>query len=80
MWSSVHTRGYTILLVVTLVFAVFTHHGRSTTRLVNVTTNEQRVACVTGQPCPPVRVVVNTVTVPAASDSQPEPERNPHHH
>jgi len=60
---SVHTRGYTLVIVITMIFAVFTrgHDSRQHVRPMGETMTEQKVACVSHHPCPLVQVKVNRV-------------------
>ena len=62
---SVHTRGYTLVIVITLFFAVLTrgHDSGRHERLVGSRVTEQKVPCVAHHPCPAVQVKVNRVDV-----------------
>ncbi len=62
MWSSIHARGYTLIIIITLVFAVvYGAHHHVTTRLVGTTVTSQIVQCPSRLMCPPVIVDVHTV-------------------
>ena len=61
MFSSVHARGYTLLIVITLFFAAVTRHHHTEYVQVRRTVTEQKVACVRHDPCPPVRVEIHKV-------------------
>ena len=73
MWSSVQGKSYTLVILVTLVFAVWNdgHHTRTT--LVGEKISTERVPCQVGSPCPPVTTLVQTVTttVPTPGDGGP---------
>ena len=65
MWSSIHARGYTLVIIITLVFAVvYGPHHHVTTRLVGTTVTSQIVRCPSRVMCPPVIVDVHTVLLP----------------
>jgi len=65
MWSSIHARGYTLIIIITLVFAVvYGPHHHTTTRLVGTTVTSQIVQCTSRRICPPVIVDVHTVLLP----------------
>jgi len=64
--SSVHVRGYTLLIIITLFFAAFSvgHHKPKQYRLVNQTVTTQKVACQRHRSCPAVQVEVRRVYLP----------------
>lgn len=64
MFSSVHARGYTLLIIFTLFFAVVVSHHHAKYVLVRQTVTEQKVACVAHRACPPVRVEFRKVYIP----------------
>ncbi len=65
MWSSIHARGYTLVIIITLVFAVvYGPHHHVTTRLVGASETSQIVQCPSRLMCPPVIVDVHTVLLP----------------
>ena len=58
------TRGFTVVTIVTLIFApIFTDH-HWTWRLGSVTTDSHTEACAVNEPCPANRFVVNVVKQP----------------
>jgi hypothetical protein len=69
MWSSIHARSYTLLIIITLFYAVFSNgHHHATVTLAGQTQSSQRVQCQQSD-CPPATVVVHTVTTPAGDGS-----------
>jgi hypothetical protein len=65
MWSSIHAKGYTLIIIITLVFAVvYGPHHHVTTRLVGTTVTSQIVQCPSRLTCPPVIVDVRAVLLP----------------
>lgn len=72
MWSSVHAKGYTLLVIITLVFAViWGGHHHSRTVLVGTTVTSQLIKCQSHEFCPPeiVRTHAVYVTVPNAGST-----------
>jgi len=68
MWSSIHARGYTLVIIITLVLAVvYGPHHRVSTRLVGTNVTSQVVRCPSRLVCPPVMVEVHTVLLPPVS-------------
>ena len=62
MWSSVQGKSYTLVILVTLVFAVWNNGHQTKTKLVGETRTTELVACQVGDPCPRVTTEVQTVT------------------
>jgi hypothetical protein len=68
-------RGFTVVTIITLIFAPFFVHHQWIWRLVGETRSTHVEKCVVGQPCPPFKVVVTTVQEPAP----PAPPTPPPH-
>jgi hypothetical protein len=62
MWSSVQGKSYTLVILVTLVFAVWNDGHHTRTKLVGETRTAEMTACQTGSPCPGVSSQVTTIT------------------
>ena len=62
MWSSVHARGYTLVILITIFLSVWNDGHQTNSRVVGETRTTQLVECQAGSPCPEVSTVVNTVT------------------
>jgi hypothetical protein len=68
-------RGFTVVTIITLIFApIFVHH-QWIWRLVGETRQTHVEKCAVGQPCPPFKVIVTTVKEPAP----PAPPTPPPH-
>jgi len=68
-------RGFTVVTIITLIFApIFVHH-QWIWRLVGETRQTHVEKCVAHQPCPPFKVVVTTVREPAPPAPTPPPHR-----
>ena len=70
-------RGFTVVTIITLIFAPFFAHHQWVWRLVGETKETHIEKCVVHQPCPPSRVIVNIVKEPAPP-SPPDPTPPPH--
>jgi hypothetical protein len=67
-------RGFTVVTVVTLVFAPFFNHHQWMWKLVGRSEQTEIKQCVVDQPCPRHERIVNVVTVPAPTTT-PDPFR-----
>jgi hypothetical protein len=64
-------RGFTVVTIITLIFApIFVHHHWAYS-LVSWTSQSHTEQCVVHQPCPPFRVIVNEVKPPLPPDPPP---------
>jgi hypothetical protein len=59
--SSGGHRGFTVVTIITLIFAPFFAHHHWTWHLIGKTTETHVEACAPKQPCPPHRTIVNIV-------------------
>jgi len=78
MNSGAH-RGFTVVTIITLVFApIFLHHHWAY-QLVSWKSETHREQCVVQKPCPPFKVIVNEVKPPLPPDPSPSPSPPPRH-
>ena len=62
MWSSVQGKSYTLVILISLVFAVWSDGHHTKTKLVGETRTTELVPCQAGSPCPAVSSQVTTTT------------------
>ena len=62
------TRGFTVVTILTLVFAPILQNHHWTWRLDQVKSDTHTEACVVQQPCPTNKIVVNIVKPPLPAD------------
>ena len=70
--SSGGHRGFTVVTIMTLIFAPVFSHKHWIYQLVSQTTETKTVACVVHQPCPAHQTVVNIVR----PDLPPDPPKD----
>ena len=68
-------RGFTVVTIITLIFAPFFAHHRWVWRLVGETKQTHVEKCAVHQPCPPSRVIVNVVKEGSLPPPPPPPRR-----
>jgi hypothetical protein len=71
MWSSVQGKSYTLVILVTLVFAVWNNGHHTQTKLVGVPRTTELVPCQAGSPCPPVSIQIDRVTTTVSAHPLP---------
>lgn len=64
-------RGFTVITVVTLIFAPVFSHNHWLLKLVGKTEETHVEQCVVHEPCPKQKHIVNTVTLPQPSPDAP---------
>jgi len=69
-------RGFTIVTIVTLIFAPFLVHHHWAYRLVDVKTETHVEQCATPHPCPPFKTVVVKIKPPLPLDPPKLPGEN----
>jgi hypothetical protein len=61
-------RGFTVVTIITMIFApIFVHH-QWVYRLASVTSETRSVPCIVNQPCPSSKFIVNVVFQPIPHD------------
>jgi hypothetical protein len=65
-------RGFTVVTIITLVFAPIFAHNHWMWKLVGKTKDVQIVQCIATQPCPSHTRTVNVVTLPGAPTPSPK--------
>jgi hypothetical protein len=73
-------RGFTVVTVITLIFAPFFAHHHWVWRFVGKTKETHVEKCVVHQPCPPHRVIVNVERQGTLPPDPPPPSRPPRRH
>ncbi len=73
-------RGFTVVTVITLIFAPFFAHHHWVWRFIGETKQTHVEKCVVHQPCPPHRVVVNIDKQGSLPPDPPPPSRPPRRH
>ena len=71
-------RGFTVVTIITLIFAPFFAHHQWVWHLVGKTKETHVEKCVVHQPCPPHQVIVNIVkegSLPPPPPPPPPPHR-----
>jgi hypothetical protein len=61
-------RFFTVVTIITLVFAPFFSHHHWVYRLVGMTSETHKVQCVVHHPCPAQQVIVNVIAPPLPQD------------
>ena len=61
-------RFFTVVTIITLIFAPFFSHHHWFYRLTSITSETHSVPCVVTQPCPSSRLIVNVVYLPIPQD------------
>ena len=61
-------RGFTVVTIITLMFAPFFTHHQWMWRFVGQTKETHIEQCAPSQPCPPHKVIVQVVRQPAPTD------------
>lgn len=66
--SSGTSRGFTVVTIITMIFApIFLHH-QWVYSLASLTSETRSVPCVVNQPCPTSKLIVNVVFQPLPHD------------
>ena len=66
------TRGFTVVTIVTLIFAPVFHSHHWTWKLDSVNRQSHTEACVVQEPCPAHRTIVNIVKPDLPQDPPPD--------